>query len=362
MNEKASSSASSDPVRVPNLADQKLGLEIKKLNQEMDWVGRFSARIWPLIATLLTIVLSGIAIIVSFRTQQKQASLQTELAHEQLTFNSSVHHDEFLRAALSFATDNSGDSDRRIAGIWQLNSAWSNPDDFELAASTLTAELGLPDKFGPARCAAAEVIGNAMNQVSPDNRLRLASLLFGDASGAWGLVTRENVVLKESGQSNIQSPLEPCKTALDSTREAIRKNWTYLRKRDFAFTDLQGIQLYQADLAGSIFYKANISNSNLRCANLNNVNLENAIGKDSADFLYSNVKTSTDPMMEILFQKGVVFKLDDSDWIRWRSNGMRVDGHNKPILSGSDGVPLDCVSGDVNAWHRLLASRYTKWK
>jgi 2,4-dienoyl-CoA reductase-like NADH-dependent reductase (Old Yellow Enzyme family) len=36
-----------------------------------------------------------------------------------------VHHDHSLRTAITLATDKTGDSDRRIAGIWQLTKAFA---------------------------------------------------------------------------------------------------------------------------------------------------------------------------------------------------------------------------------------------
>lgn len=339
------------------LENAKLRLETQKLQQDLDWVGRFSARVWPMFATSLTILLSVIAVVVSVRTQRDQADLQRRLAEETLVFNRLVHHDDSFRAAISLATDKSGDSDRRIAGIWQLNTAWSDPDDYEMVASTLTAELGLPDENRSARCAAAEVLGHAMKRAAmahlPDtDRDRLGNLLFGGPSGALGRVTIQNILASQSGTTNIQDARKPCQTALDATREAIRKNWLDLRNRNFAATDLRGIQLYQADLSGANFYGTKIQNANLRCSNLHDVSTGDAEGE--ADFLYSNMPGDNDPEIKALAEKGYLFQLDDDTWRRWRDKGMRVDAQGKPVMSDQEGSPLQCLNSDIARWQAVV--------
>ena len=347
--------ASSEKAQLEN---DKLRLEVQKLNEDLGWVGRFSTRVWPMVATSLTIVLSIIAVVVSVVTQRNQADLQRKLAEETLAFNQSVHHDDSLRAAITLATDKSGDSDRRIAGIWQLNTAWSHPEDYEMVASTLTAELGLPDENRSARCAAAEVLGEAMERAAmahlPDaDRDHLGKLLFGDPSGALGLVTIQNILASQSGSNNIQDARKPCQTALDATREAIRKNWTDLRNRNFAGTDLRGIQLYQADLSGAGFYGAKIQNANFRCSNQHHAGTGNAEGFESADFLYSNDPDDNDPAIKSLVDKGYIFQLDDATWRQWRDKGMRVDKQGKPVMSDQEGSSLQCLSSDVQHWQAI---------
>lgn len=343
----------------PALENAKLRLEIQKLNEDLGWVGRFSTRVWPMVATSLTIILSVIAVVLSVITQKNQADLQRRLAEQTLAFNQSVHHDDSLRAAITLATDMSGNSDRRMAGIWQLNTAWGHPDDYEMVASTLTAELGLPDENRAARCAAAEVLGEAMERaalahLSDADRDRLGKLLFGDTSGTRGLVTIQNILASESGTPNFQDASKPCQTALDASREAIRKNWTDLRNRNFSGTDLRGIQLYQADLSGANFFGAKVQNANFRCANLHDAGLGNADGFESADFLYSNNPDDNDPELKPLVEKGLIFQLDDEVWRRWRDKGMRVDEQGKPVMSAEEGRPLQCVYGDVSHFQAIL--------
>jgi hypothetical protein len=357
---KPEAGAADDPSsEKTKLENAKLRLETRKLQQDLDWVGRFSARVWPIVATSLTILLSVIAVVVSVRTQRDQADLQRKLAEETLSFNQSVHHDDSLRAAITLATDKSGDSDRRIAGIWQLNKAWSHPDDYEMVASTLTAELGLPDENRSARCAAAEVLGQAMERAVmahlPDtDRDRLGNLLFGDPSGALGLVTIQNILASHSGTANIQDAEKPCQTALDATREAIRKNWVDLRNRNFAATDLRGIQLYKADLSGANLYGTKIQNANLRCSNLHNVSTGDAEGKESADLLYSNMPGDNDPAIKTLAEKGYLFQLDDATWRQWRDKGMRVDAQGKPVMSDQEGSPLQCLNSNIAHWQAIV--------
>ena len=154
---------------IPSLSDQKLLLEIKQLQLSTDSLGQFASRLWPIFATFLTGTLSLIAVAVSLWTQSKQVSIE---GHQ--------NHLEALDRALQLATDNSTQVDRRIAGIWQLRDSWDNPDDFEVAASVLSAELGLvDDRYRYARSAAAEVIGTAWPRTDPCDRNHLASPLFG---------------------------------------------------------------------------------------------------------------------------------------------------------------------------------------
>jgi hypothetical protein len=151
------------------LHEQKLELDIKKTASDIDALGRFANKVWPIIATLLTFSLSSIAVWISISTQQKQFAAEQKQKHL-----------ESLNDALKLATDSSAEVDRRIAGIWQLRRSWEVTDDFEVAASTLTAELGLVgDKNRFARCAAAEVIGTAMSSVTQKERPILARILFG---------------------------------------------------------------------------------------------------------------------------------------------------------------------------------------
>jgi hypothetical protein len=196
---------------VSRLEEQKLALEVKKLASESDVVGRFASRIWPMVASMLTLFVSVAAIWISISTPEKQR-----------LFEERQKHAEHLSDALKLATDGTGEVDRRIAGIWQLSIAWKSPDDFATAASVLTAEA-LPDKDRFARCAAAEVLGSAMSTVDPDHRASLARLLFGDTDGNLGLITHQNYVLQKTVQTKNTSTSASCESALDATKEAIRK-------------------------------------------------------------------------------------------------------------------------------------------
>jgi hypothetical protein len=228
-----------------------------------------------------------------------------------------------------------------------------------MVASTLTAELGLPDANRPARCAAAEVLGEAMTRsamahLADADRDRLGQLLFGDPSGALGLVTLQNIQASQSGTTNIQDAQKPCQTSLDATREAIRKNWTDLRNRNFAGTDLRGIQLYQPDLAGANFYGTKIQNANMRCTNLSHASLGDADGRESADFLYSNMPDDNDSSIKTLADRGYLFQRDDAAWRQWRDKGMRVDEKGKPVISDQEGSPLQCLNSDVAHWEAII--------
>jgi Na+-transporting NADH:ubiquinone oxidoreductase subunit NqrC len=103
---------------------------------------------------------------------------------------------EVLNQALTLATDKTGGADRRVAGIWALNYYWSKPQYSNLVASTLTALLALnADNDGSlrlGRCAAAEVIGNAIN-IEPQYRdgttevTNVAHILYGEWNGKYSL-------------------------------------------------------------------------------------------------------------------------------------------------------------------------------
>jgi hypothetical protein len=315
-----------------NLEIKKLALEAKKLASENDVVGRFASRIWPMLATMLTLFVSVAAIWISISTQEKQR-----------LFEERQKHAEHLADALKLATDGTGEVDRRIAGIWQLSSAWKNPDDFGTAASVLTAELALPDKDRFARCAAADVLGRAMSTVDPEHRKSLAGLLFGDTEGNLGLITHQNYVLRQTAEKQNTSTSASCESALDATKEAIRKNWTYLRGVNLNATDLSHAPLYSADLARSLFFGAALQGTNLRCANLIGARLEDSRDATTADFTYANV---TDLLPVVTRQSALnrgALQMSDNEWQEWRANDFRL-ASGKSLLNGLNGTPASCLA------------------
>jgi hypothetical protein len=103
-----------------------------------------------------------------------------------------------------------------VAGIWALNHYWSEPQYSNLVASTLTALLGVgeekDDSLRPARCAAAEVIGNAIN-IEPQYKdgsmevSKIAHIRYGEWNGKYslGVVPEENKLLWNSAKDQSSS-------------------------------------------------------------------------------------------------------------------------------------------------------------
>jgi hypothetical protein len=317
---------------------QKLHLEIKQLRDQTGPLGVFSANVWPMIATAITLAISLYALLLSLRTQRAQFELQ----QKQFMQEQSAKHKEALSKAIELATDPNGKPDRRIAGIWQLNDFWGAPEDQVLVANVLAAELTLGDEYRFARCAAAEVIGDAegteANKNEPGERVaaRMTRMLYGHNSGDIGLVVRQHLLLRatqfgptdSSGYSTKPDPeaSNSCTTALDATREAIRGNWGYLRDVNLNGTDLSRIQLYEADMAGAIFQYAYLRNANFRCANLSNADFTHA-NWYNADFHFANVTGSTpDEFVKYAVNHGGAFVgMTDEQWLKWRKNGFLVD-------------------------------------
>ena len=175
------------------LENDKLKLEIQKLRGETNRVGRFASRVWPIVATAITLLVSVIAIVVSIGTQTRQ-----------LNFDAQKKHDETLMEAVKLATDGSAGADRRVAGIWQLNQFWANSADAPFISSVLAAELAVhvndDDRF--VRCAAAEVLGHAMQDIPARDRPRIAQLLFGSKDGQIGLVMQQHRLIQSLGLDN----------------------------------------------------------------------------------------------------------------------------------------------------------------
>jgi hypothetical protein len=156
----------------------KLDLEIKDLALRTGWLGRLSSFLWPIIATVLTILLT----FSTARMGQQQSQLEEKNKRR-----------EILDRAVTAATNNSS-LDRRVAGIWALNQFWRDQDNEQTVASTLAAELTLTDDKSLASCAAAEVIGNGIQGdesfiggCDAARSARVAKFLYGQKDGEWAL-------------------------------------------------------------------------------------------------------------------------------------------------------------------------------
>jgi len=295
--------------------------------KETDW---FVKVFWPIFAS----VVAGVFTIISWRVAQSQ------------------QHADSLSKAIESATSRDSEA-KRIAGIWQLNQYWEEERFEETLAATLTAALiGTNPEDGLYRCAAAEIIGNAINgsqsfSTGEDaaRSERIAHLLYGDNSGKLGLVSELNREFRKSGQ---QTP-KTCEnytdvTTLDATREAIRKNWEYLRGVNLDTTDLTGIALYEADLNSALLRGAILKGANLRCANLEGADLTNA-DVTNADLHLANVtKVKPPELLDAFRTEKKPKEFQSGEWEAWRKHGFRVSKRGQPVLSKPpDGYAADDV-------------------
>jgi hypothetical protein len=136
-----------------------------------------------------------------------------------------------------------------------------------------------------------------------------------------------------------------CQTALDATKEAIRKTWVYLRDTNLNETDLSLIQLYAADLSGALIYHADIRDANFRCANLADTKFDRAKNPETAHFEYANVHAlSPIDLKQFALAKGAM-DINDRDWQMWRDHGFRITrqfGKVEPVFVNSGGQRAPC--------------------
>jgi Pentapeptide repeats (8 copies) len=280
---------------------EKLELEVAKLRREASLSGRIAALVLPMFVSTVTAFVAILGIGISVWTlAQQRTSQETD------------SHNKALQTALDMATDNKGQADRRISGINQLRRFWANQADEQVVAATLSAILILPDSVvdaAPARCAAAEAIGAAYGingagtGVDRARADRIAQLLYGNSEGNWGLVSHENYLLRraldrDSNPTRVADIRKndslavnlACDTPLGATREAIRKNWEYLRGVNLQYTDLSYALLYEADLSGALLMGAYLSNTMFRCANLSGADLMQYDIGNSPDLYLANVR------------------------------------------------------------------------
>jgi hypothetical protein len=222
-----------------DLEKQKLRLEISELGSKTDTVGRLSAKYWAVIAALLTFYIGFV----------------------QNHMNQKNNEHQLVNSAVQAATDIEN-SQRQIAGIWALDEFLK--EDYEAYETTITSTLAadLLDNDKRVHCEAAEVLGEAIT--GPDGfygrqaearSKRLARSLYGDAKdGSVGIVTRLNSVLRAEAEKRAEKaepvadeisaetysppPVRFCETPLDATKEAIRRNWEYLRSVNLDRTEL----------------------------------------------------------------------------------------------------------------------------
>jgi hypothetical protein len=309
---------------------KKLRAEISKLHLEAGPLGLTTAIVPSLVSVLTAVVaITGVALSVFSLYEQRRAK-------------SDESHDRAFTLALDMATNDKGMVDRRISGIYQLRRFWSFREDEAVVGATLTSLLQLPDSpnAAAARCAAAEVIGAATDSNDAGAVSRRAHLLFGNAqTGALGLVSYANFLIShQEFHATTAGRTEPgtafdgaeelsCATPLFATREAIRKNWRYLRNTNLQSTDLRSTHLYASDLAGANLSGADLRGADLRCANLANSILDNT-RFDGADMRFANL-----PSRYIVTSDSDAIAISDQDWQTWKSHqfaGAPARGVAKP--------------------------------
>ncbi len=326
---------------------EKLNLEIQDLALRTGWLGRLSNLLWPIIATVLTALLT----FSTARMSQQQSQLEERNKRR-----------EILDRAVSAATDNTS-LDRRVAGIWALNQFWGDKDNEQTIASTLAAELTLTDDKILASCAAAEVIGNGfqgpqsfIGGCDEARSARIAHFLYGRRDGELGIVSRINIYLHNRPEN--AAPVQPrsvdevtqCTTALDASKEAIRKNWEYLREVNLNDTDLSGAALYEADLAHSLLNRADLRKADLRCANLAGAQADRITLDAQTRLNFANLGNSQDQSQIILplspDSHPHLLNLSDEQWQEWRKLGFPIDDHYKPVFDNAEKcMRAPCDSG-----------------
>jgi hypothetical protein len=315
---------------------EKLRLEIRKLRQETSRWTRISSVFWPIAASLFTAVL-GYATWRGTQLETRRENVQKER--------------EFMSSALKDATDSHSGIVRQIAGLWQVNAFWTEADQDtqDVIAATLAGILG-SSADPQIRCVAAEVIGNAITEPDgfvghsgSERAAHLAHILYGHRRGTIGVVVFQNLQAKAKFAS---SPTEHCygdtdATPLDATKEAIRKNWEYLREVNLANTDLEDTWLYSADLDGALLANARLARIDLRCANLAHTDFS---GSDltGADFFLAHLDHTAPEALTNALPVSKLFNGTEEEWNKWRDNNFRVNKKsNLPVLKQSDNLKDD---------------------
>jgi hypothetical protein len=249
---------------------RKLQREIVKLSSETNRAGTFSRLTWPILSSLLTVLVGILTVMVSFSTYRIQQN-QTDMRRQELFFE-----------ALKRATEGSS-IDARIAGVWAVGSYWSyEPIDIANTLAIILAtgpdypEDGSLGAMQILRLNAGEVMGIGVSGNGDDvprnsEREYRARLLFGNGrTGERGSVTRLHWYLREQladGKKKNRDVRE-IELKLLATKWAIRRCWRFLEGCHFGNFDLSGARLYDAHLRGTFFGAANLVGADLHGADL----------------------------------------------------------------------------------------------
>jgi pentapeptide repeat protein len=133
-----------------------------------------------------------------------------------------------------------------------------------------------------------------------------------------------------------------------ATREAIRKNWEYLRHAHLRGTDLTGIRLYQADLSAAYQVEAKLNAADLRGALIDEVDFTDSClhGANIKDVRGTPAKPAafrawaldrgavemTEQQFDAWRQKGFV---EPANWAAWRAAGFPINADGAPVVAAS---------------------------
>jgi hypothetical protein len=313
---------------------EKLRAEVALAKSQVTSLGNFSRLMWPVIVSAVTVGVSLAALIVSLVTSSRQARLQYEQDDQKL-----------FAGNLETATNDALGATRRIASIWTLSSFWNDGKHDALLAETLSALLGAVDDKSIGM-AAADVIGVAITtSTDQETKKRRAALLYG-RTDTWevGTVIRQQKFLVGSDARPCDATNDNEDNRVQATREAIRKNWEYLRGAHLRGTDLMTARLSGADLTGAYVVDAKLDKADLRKAIVEKAdftgscvrgtNVKDLIGTPRAPANFGSwaLEHGAVQMDEFQFEmwRRSGFR-QPNDWARWRNEGFPVANDGTPI-------------------------------
>jgi hypothetical protein len=187
---------------------------------------------------------------------------------------------------------------------------------------------------------AAEVVGTAISGIpgSPldwsradrERAQRLAEVLYGNArTGAGGVISRVHGDVLTRLQSR-DGDIEALSQQLEATKEAIRKNWKWLKNSYLHGHDLSATKLYEADLTGADLGEAVLRKTNLCKANLYEADLYKIQDWGKADLRLANIKgvrrapTSPFDFRKFALDHGAVER-EPTEWNRMVAKRSDVD-------------------------------------
>jgi hypothetical protein len=317
---------------------EKLRAEVALAKSQVTFLGNFSRLMWPVITSAVTVGVSLAALIVSLVTSSRQARLQYAQDEQKL-----------FAGNLEIATNDALGATRRVTSIWTLSSFWADGKHDGVLAETLSALLSVGDDKGTAiGLAAADVIGLAITAPMDEQlKARRAALLYGSTQ-TWevGTVVRQQKFLLGSDSRPCELPRDNGDIRVEATREAVRKNWEYLRHAHFRGIDLTGSRLYQADLTGAYLQDAKLDKADLRGATIEGAdftgscvrgtNVKDVSGTPAAPenfrswALQHGAVEMTEPQFDAWRQAGFS---QPADWASWRGAGFPITKDGAPAVT-----------------------------